>query len=444
MSRYGDYIPTSHQPARPAPEWQSSYRQSSPNQWNPYGPPPSVPPFLYAPGPSDYQSHMLDAPPPLVQIARPNYGAHSIHPSLNNAGPSKPNKGREYLQSLGSSMAALNIGQRTHSKQQSHHAAPISQISTPRVSDKPLPELPPAPPLPARPATIVLETYPSLAPSPASRARPTTQPPVYPSHAEQPIRTPPKSFKPSPYLHLPVPPHTPPPGRPHSAPSAGASSSSSRRRAAGQVQDVIDVTLDSPSSSQSYSSPSSPVAQVTPRSPARLRRRGASDQPQPSPISTPSRSSRPHDPATPKTVPSRTNAIVDSSHPTPNNGSPASTATRCAGYTRTGERCKRTVKVEAPYLAAMDLNLQSSGSGRSGGQDKGKAKGKVPEDDEGEDDQGGRYCKDHAGMICSVEGYYSRDRPGLWVRFDGTSWYLRAMLPSWGGCTDAQIGCRPR
>ena len=439
MSHYGDYTSTTHQQAYPPAKWSTYQHPPPPRFTSQYGPPPPVPASLhhssYAATPPHQQRQYIDT-----------YG---------HAGPSKSNRGRDYLKSLGSGMAALNI----ESQPQRTHLPAVSPVpvdgrlsfSSGSGSDKPLPRLPPPPPLPpqlaepplllARPATEVLDAYPALAPAPPVRARPVPQPvkpldPYSPTpRHSKPVQkvSPPKSFKPSPYLHLPLPPSTPPSRhRPHSAPHPGSSSGKGKGR--GDSQEVIDLTLESPSSPtvSTPSSPSHPRAHVTPRSPARLRRRGASDQPPPS-TSTPTH--------TPLQLPGVAQVPATPSRSSQNqrHGSPSSTAVRCAGYTRAGERCKRTVKVEAPYLAAWNLNVGSGMAGPSGnmagpsGKNKGKAEAEEGtahrrqnralvadrgSPDEADDEvEGGRYCKDHAGMICGVEGFYSRDKPGLWIRF---------------------------
>jgi hypothetical protein len=64
------------------------------------------------------------------------------------------------------------------------------------------------------------------------------------------------------------------------------------------------------------------------------------------------------------------------------------------------------VKVSAPYLAALDTNMFQSG---------------LDPGDEGDQVGLGRYCKDHAGMICHPVGFYSKEKRGLWVHFDRQS-----------------------
>ncbi|WOO85242.1 uncharacterized protein LOC62_06G008743 [Vanrija pseudolonga] len=71
-------------------------------------------------------------------------------------------------------------------------------------------------------------------------------------------------------------------------------------------------------------------------------------------------------------------------------------AVRCSGFTRSGQPCKRVVKTAAPFLA-----------------------GRSDSDDE-DAERTGRYCKDHAGLVCAVDGFYWRDRKGrsgVWIEF---------------------------
>lgn len=82
--------------------------------------------------------------------------------------------------------------------------------------------------------------------------------------------------------------------------------------------------------------------------------------------------------------------------------------------------------MEAPYLNNVDINTSISTGSAKGTTGAAGNEGKrlVGDEDEREEEGetvGGRYCKDHAGMICGVEGFYSRDKPGLWIRFDGMS-----------------------
>lgn len=243
--------------------------------------------------------------------------------------------------------------------------------------DKPLPRLPAPPPLPARP------------------------------HSDPPrVCTPPKSFKASPYLIIPGrPPHRP--ASDSVIPTISTPPRSTRDGPSVSTHpEIIDLTLDSPSSA-SAGSPSSPT-HFTPRSPARIRRRAISDQP----------------PGLRRAVLADASTTTNAS-PGRGRGSPArrppagagacaasGDAVQCSGYTRSGERCKRLVKVGAPYLSTLPhiRTPSKAGAGKAG------SGGGVVED---EDEGGGRYCKDHAGMICQAEGFYCRDKPGLWIAFDG-------------------------
>ncbi|WRT64261.1 uncharacterized protein IL334_001192 [Kwoniella shivajii] len=141
-------------------------------------------------------------------------------------------------------------------------------------------------------------------------------------------------------------------------------------------QDIIDLTLSSSGSECCHEN-----GKVTPRSPAR-RKRATSEQPTRISVaqSTPSRS---------------TNNNRFSDKPD------FSKAVQCSGFTRSGQPCKRVVKASAPYLSARDMNIEDG--------------------DERSDKVIGRYCKDHAGMICQVGGFYGRDsntKVGVWIDFD--------------------------
>ncbi|ORY33697.1 hypothetical protein BCR39DRAFT_586319 [Naematelia encephala] len=125
-------------------------------------------------------------------------------------------------------------------------------------------------------------------------------------------------------------------------------------------------TLSSSTSSTSSSSSNLPKT-VTTRSPARIRR-ATSEQPR---------------------------TVLSTSTPTG-----IGKSTRCAGFTRQGQPCKRLVRAEAPYLTSA-----------------GQGDGDRPEEGE----RGlGRYCRDHAGMICQAEGFYARASKGAgaWIEFD--------------------------
>lgn len=83
--------------------------------------------------------------------------------------------------------------------------------------------------------------------------------------------------------------------------------------------------------------------------------------------------------------------------PSPSPASP-NVGLRCAGITRQGLPCKRTVKSSAPWVDMATAVSRTA--------------------DEGEHPRvRGRYCKDHAGQICGVKGFYWGT---TWVDFDGT------------------------
>lgn len=61
--------------------------------------------------------------------------------------------------------------------------------------------------------------------------------------------------------------------------------------------------------------------------------------------------------------------------------------------------CKRLVKARAPYLLQRDMNADDDDSPRAVG----------------------RYCRDHAGLVCAADGFYWRDskgKAGVWVTFN--------------------------
>ncbi|KLT42212.1 DUF1766-domain-containing protein [Cutaneotrichosporon oleaginosum] len=83
---------------------------------------------------------------------------------------------------------------------------------------------------------------------------------------------------------------------------------------------------------------------------------------------------------------------------TPPRGPLASTPVRCAGYTRAGTPCKRLVRARAPLLATPLAN--DGDAPRAGAV--------------------GRYCRDHAGMVCAADGFYWRDargKAGVYIDF---------------------------
>lgn len=86
-----------------------------------------------------------------------------------------------------------------------------------------------------------------------------------------------------------------------------------------------------------------------------------------------------------------------------------SSSVQCSGFTRTGQPCKRLVKAKAPYLSTRDISVASLSLDGDGGDARSE---KVM----------GRYCKDHAGMICTAKGFYwrrERNSSGVWIEFDG-------------------------
>lgn len=176
---------------------------------------------------------------------------------------------------------------------------------------------------------------------------------------------------------------------------------------------VIDLTQISDSSD----SPPSGLAKenVTPRSfttpmkaTSDLRRSFLTS---PSPLSTsPTRRSSSNTPST--ISPSRTKKLNSPHKPCTSNSS----SVQCSGFTRTGQPCKRLVKAKAPYLSIRDVSV-------------------APVSLDGDDEDArsekvmGRYCKDHAGMICTAKGFYwrrERDSSGVWIEFDGEpNWLLQ-------------------
>ncbi|KIR56320.1 hypothetical protein I315_01385 [Cryptococcus gattii Ru294] len=85
-----------------------------------------------------------------------------------------------------------------------------------------------------------------------------------------------------------------------------------------------------------------------------------------------------------------------------------SSSVQCSGFTRTGQPCKRLVKAKAPYLSIRDVSVAPVSL--------------VGDDGDARSEKVmGRYCKDHAGMICTAKGFYwrrERDSSGVWIEFD--------------------------
>ncbi|WWC86357.1 uncharacterized protein L201_001231 [Kwoniella dendrophila CBS 6074] len=147
----------------------------------------------------------------------------------------------------------------------------------------------------------------------------------------------------------------------------------------------IDLTLDSSSEDEDDDfnvEELTSEANVTPRSPAR-RKRAISEQP--------IHSTKSYD------TPVKSRTPIKAKANTPNGA-----VVQCSGFTRTGQKCKRLVKASAPYLSVRDTNI-------------------IEESDERSDRIMGRYCKDHAGMICQVDGFYWKgdgSKPAIWIDFD--------------------------
>lgn len=296
------------------------------------------------------------------QSWEPTYG--QIHPYRPLGQPiSRPDRGRDYLASLTTSVNNLHI-----------------QPST----DKPLPRLPPAP-LPERQAVATstyarqstsatfptyAESIPPLPTPPAIPPRPVTLPCTPPKSTASPI---PKSFTPSFHPHhsgsqdeLLRPPEL---LRPNSDSAIPTSSSARKGKSKADKFQVYDLTLDSDDEGSSS----------TPQ-----RRRAISDMPHmsPSKVAAPRTPKSSRSPIKPPASPSSPNAV------------------RCSGYTRSGQPCKRVVKSTAPYLLSRELNVDGAGEG-SGAMEE-------------------RYCKDHAGRICQVGGFYWRGAAkSVWIDFDG-------------------------
>jgi hypothetical protein len=260
---------------------------------------------------------------------------------------SQPNRGRDYLASLSTSVNNLSIGQSA-------------------LKDKPLPSLPP-PEIPTagpsrRPASLptYAQSIPPLPTPPAIPPRPITQVQQTPPKLAR------KSFVPSFHPHRSVsqvdllrPPEL---VRPQSDSVIPISKGKGKSPAKGRTE--IDLTLDSDE-----------------ESPTTHRRRAISEIPRTSPskqVSTP-RTPTKRPPGNPAASPLSPHAV------------------RCSGYTRSGQPCKRVVKSTAPFLLSRDINLGVDGEQKEE-----------------------RYCKDHAGRICQVGGFYWKGgQKSVWVDFDG-------------------------
>lgn len=335
-----------------------------PGQQSPYDPrwPPRspYPPQQYA-RPQYSASPHYHQPVPYASYQTPQasyYPSHYATPPRYP--PSRPDRGRDYLAGLTTSVSNLNLG-----------AGPS------RIVDKPLPRLPP-PPLPDRPTS--LPTYSNRPPSQPSTSYISQAPPQQsyaalhsgpsPPNSDTPPR---KSFMPSFHPHnsqsqmdLFRPPDL---TRPYSDPQILSPPKS--RKGKDKGEEVFDLTLDPDSDEEA---PASTSKGKSPR-----RRRAISEIPR-----TPA--SKVKSPAKASPSPSSPNAV------------------RCSGYTRAGQPCKRLVKSTAPYLLSRDPNLL-----------------------DGDGDREERYCRDHAGMICQVGGFYWKGAErSTWIDFAGTH------FPQWG------------
>jgi len=326
------------------------------------------PAYRYAPTQS-MQTYPITQPYPL---APPNHSPPHHHNDAyyqpRKSGQSSRSRGLDYLRDLHTEINKVELqgirpGQRTSLGD----------------TDKPLPRLPAPPPLPDRPFISVSHSAPRLS-QPAIPSASPQEASSSPTEVLRPYSLPPsvdiapqKYFRPSAYLRIPESLLT---GRPDSDPIPTSRKEKGRRKALSSV----DKTYI-PSSSEDE--PILPGT-VTNRSHDR-RRRAASEQPPRTKTPT----------STPKNTRGPTSTLVTE-------------AIRCAGFTRSGQPCKRLVRAAAPYLLSRDPNVQGDG------------------EEEGEEAPRlvGRYCKDHAGMICEVGGFYwtggkVREGSGVWIGFDG-------------------------
>ncbi|WWC58470.1 uncharacterized protein I303_101013 [Kwoniella dejecticola CBS 10117] len=432
MSNGYQPYPSSHQQAFPPDPAQRRYDNPS------YGSTPAGPSNYYY-----YRDHHDYYNPPQSGSSMKNVGWYDFSPPRQE----RNRKGYDYLASLSTSVSNLAINDRNVSSangQMSTHPFQTrvrihSDPSSPNC-DKQLPPLPPPPPrpnlssdrYPVYPSTYQpinapwAPTPPSLPPRPVSLPLPDigdhldeTVPAnrvsdqriedrhsrvVTLEHGEQEkTKSGSKSFKPSVHPHSkprlseedhlqPPTPRSPPRVRSDSRlPTSGKrytqdkSVKSHQRKLKRSPRDsadreynpIIDLTLCS-----SDDESADRGENVTPRSPAR-RTRAASEQPLPT-----------------ATIPKLPSSISPESQTGPRTPMKSvSGAVQCSGFTRAGQPCKRLVKDLAPYLSVKDPNLEAG--------------------DES-DRVLGRYCKDHAGMICQAEGFYWRadgKRAEVWINF---------------------------
>jgi hypothetical protein len=320
----------------------------------------------YDPRISGYQQQQQSRPYPqnrhYQQVPLPAYHQQQQQVPYGYATPphrpvAGPSRGRDYLASLTTSVNNLSIGQ--------------SQLST----EKPLPRLPPAPAsrpdIPTRP---VYHQRPESVPTYAASIPPLPTPPAIPPRPVTQVQTPPKatvvrkSFTPSFHPH-----HSasqvellrqPDLIRPQSDSVVPLSKNKGKGKYTGKTE-IHDLTRSSDEESPT-------------------RRRAISDLTRTSPSKL----------IAPRTPISKRSPVKSAASPL----SPH--AVRCSGYTRTGQPCKRVVKSTAPFLLARDINLVLG---------------------DGETLKEERYCKDHAGQICQVGGFYWKGEKSVWIDFAGKS-----------------------
>jgi hypothetical protein len=289
--------------------------------------------------------------------------------------PGSSSRSRDYLASLSTSVNSLSIGQPSLAKDKPLPRLPAADTRVETRPDGILDTRPYARPEtgPDRRPIAGPSLRPDSLPTYGSSIPPLPTPPAIPPRPATQVQTPPeparKSFVPSFHPHrsgsqvdLLRPPELP---RPQSD-SVLASSSKGKGKSPIKGREEIDLTIDSDE-----------------ESPSSHRRRAISEITR----TSPSKGSNPSIPRTPvKSSPIKPPASPLSPH-----------AVRCSGYTRSGQPCKRVVKSTAPFLLSRDINFG-------------------PGDEQKEE----RYCKDHAGRICQVGGFYWRGaQKSVWVDFDG-------------------------
>lgn len=384
-------------------------------------------------------SHTSAFPPtqPSVQYQYPYYPPQQHYEQLQShvrplpvAGPSG-SRGRDYLQSLSTDLSNLDLERIGPSGTGHHirsHSSPKPSLEKPLPSTPRCPSAPPphnplrgnttsplvysTPPLP-RPPRLVWETdeygaalgtretgtpcvsqptqdvYKQQSLSPTSAHQKQDRSPATTS-SPYPV-TPPRAFKPSRYLASPgvlLAPHSEPRiSRPKSdlvVPTRKTHTTvkkANKSKSSGALRKpiiIIDSESDNSDSDSYVPSIIDVPNTVTNRSPAR-RKRATSEIP----CGPGKTSSGPKPPL----VTANTPNIVSG---------------KCAGFTRKGQPCQRLVRDAAPLLMLLDTNTPQ------------------------EERITARYCKDHAGMICNVKGFYwrlSSESEGIWVDFAGESPY---------------------